>query len=260
MSDHQTPMGYMNPQQQQQYDKVQSPVAAGYIPTDDEKRVFRECNQESFYYRSLPFSTAAMTITQLLISRGFLTPSPRFGSLPKVAFAGLIGYIGGKISYTKICQEKFKNIENSPLGEALRQGQHHLPQQFMPQNQTEFSDPDQPGAYIPAFQSAIEPRAPSDSESYSNDFSYSGSARSEYQPGSFNSSATKSARDDSNQQECLDETLQKKQVLYEDLRSKNRDIYEVTMTQRADTLVKAPIEKAAAKKDVKKNQYGDALD
>lgn len=209
---------------------------------------------------ALPFSTAAMTMTQLLLSRGVLTPSLRFGSLPKVAFAGLIGYIGGKISYTKICQEKFKNLENSPLGEALRQGQRHLPQQFVPQNQTEFSDPNQPGAYIPAFQSPIEPRAPSDSESYSNDFSYSGSARPESEPGSFNSSATTAARDDRNQQEYLDETLQKKQVLYEDLRSKNRENYEVTMTQRADTLVKAPTEMAAAKNYVKKNQYGDPLD
>ncbi|KAM6962454.1 OCIA domain-containing protein 1-like [Aplochiton taeniatus] len=201
MSDPQTPMGYMNPQQQQeQYGQVQSPVAAGYIPTEDEKRVFRECNQESFYYRSLPFSTAAMTATQLLISRGVLTPSPRFGSLPKVAFAGLIGYIIGKISYTKICQEKFKNLENSPLGEALRQGQRHLPQQFVPQNQTEFSDPNQPGAYIPDFQSAIEPRAPSDSESYLKDFSYSGSTSSESEAGSFNRSSTAAARYDTNQQ------------------------------------------------------------
>lgn len=36
--------------------------------------------------------------------------------------AGLFGYMGGKMSYMKVCQEKFKNLENSPLGAALRQG------------------------------------------------------------------------------------------------------------------------------------------
>uniref|UniRef100_A0A671KCK8 OCIA domain-containing protein 1 n=1 Tax=Sinocyclocheilus anshuiensis TaxID=1608454 RepID=A0A671KCK8_9TELE len=58
---------------------------------------------------------------------GALTASGRFGSLPKVAFAGVFGYLGGKMSYMKTCQEKFKSLENSPLGEALRQRQHHQP-------------------------------------------------------------------------------------------------------------------------------------
>uniref|UniRef100_A0A673HJ24 OCIA domain-containing protein 1 n=1 Tax=Sinocyclocheilus rhinocerous TaxID=307959 RepID=A0A673HJ24_9TELE len=99
-----------------------------YIPTEEERRVFRECNQESFWYRSLPISVISMGFTQFLISRGALTASGRFVSLPKVAFAGVFGYLGGKMSYMKTCQEKFKgSLESSPLGEALRQRQHHQP-------------------------------------------------------------------------------------------------------------------------------------
>uniref|UniRef100_A0A8C2JRT4 OCIA domain-containing protein 1 n=1 Tax=Cyprinus carpio TaxID=7962 RepID=A0A8C2JRT4_CYPCA len=102
---------------------VVGPVGIDYIPTEEERRVFRECNQESFWYRSLPISAISMAFTQFLISRGALMASGRFGSWPKVAFAGVFGYLGGKMSYMKTCQEKFKSLENSPLGEALRQRQ-----------------------------------------------------------------------------------------------------------------------------------------
>uniref|UniRef100_A0AAR2J9I7 OCIA domain-containing protein 1 n=1 Tax=Pygocentrus nattereri TaxID=42514 RepID=A0AAR2J9I7_PYGNA len=65
-----------------------------------------------------------MALTQFLVSRGQLSSmysSPRFGSVPKVLFAGACGYFAGKLSYMKTCQEKFKRLENSRLGEALRQ-------------------------------------------------------------------------------------------------------------------------------------------
>lgn len=32
---------------------LQSPVGASYIPTDEERRIFKECNKESFYYRCM---------------------------------------------------------------------------------------------------------------------------------------------------------------------------------------------------------------
>lgn len=35
--------------------------------------------------------------------------------------AGFCGYLAGKLSYMKTCQEKFKKLENSPMGEILRQ-------------------------------------------------------------------------------------------------------------------------------------------
>lgn len=40
-----------------------------------------------------------------------------------------------------------------------------------------------------------------------------------------------------------EEEPRKKSILYEDLRLKNRENYEVTLTQKADTLVKPPPQK-----------------
>lgn len=34
--------------------------------------------------------------------------------------AGFFGYLVGKMSYMSTCQEKFKKLGNSPLGDALR--------------------------------------------------------------------------------------------------------------------------------------------
>lgn len=254
--------GFTDPQQQHGAgaQAQQNPaLTPGYIPTEDEKRVFSECNQESFMYRSLPFSVVAVSLTQVLVSRGILTPSPRFGSLPKLAFAGLIGYVGGKISYAKICQEKFKNLENSPLGEALRQGRQ-LPQQFAPQSQSEMGDPGQ-AAFDPTPQPVMEPAS---DFSYSSNSSFSDSSSSTYQPSPFSDSAPMAASDDAiNPQEASyldDDAPKRKQILYENLRSKNRENYEVMMTQKADTLLQPPGDAGAPQRDVKKNKYGDAWD
>uniref|UniRef100_A0A672F225 OCIA domain-containing protein 1 n=1 Tax=Salarias fasciatus TaxID=181472 RepID=A0A672F225_SALFA len=159
----------------------------GHIPTEEERRVFKECNQET-----VPFSVVSMAITQALVSRGTLSASPRFGSQPKVAFAGFCGYLTGKLSYKKTCQEKFKRLENSPLGP-----------------QSELNDPD-----VQSFDSRnAEPHEPS-----------------------------------------------RKPILCEDLRLKNRENYEVTLSQTADSMLQAPAEKEPErpKKTVKKNIYGDA--
>uniref|UniRef100_A0AAY5EK64 OCIA domain-containing protein n=1 Tax=Electrophorus electricus TaxID=8005 RepID=A0AAY5EK64_ELEEL len=84
-----------------------------YILTEDERRAFQECNRESFWYRCVPLSITSMAITQFLILRGVL--------FSVFIVAGVCGYIAGNISYMKNCQEKFKRLEDSPLGEALRQ-------------------------------------------------------------------------------------------------------------------------------------------
>lgn len=56
--------------------------------------------------------------------------------------------MAGKLSYMKTCQEKFKRLENSPLGEALRQ-RTGLPSDA----QSDLSDPD-PQSFGPMFQPA----------------------------------------------------------------------------------------------------------
>ncbi|XP_066532935.1 OCIA domain-containing protein 1 isoform X1 [Hoplias malabaricus] len=252
----QTSSGFNSPQR-----TTQGPLGAAYIPTEDEKRVFRECNRESFWYRSLPLSAIAIAVTQVMVSRGVLSPSPRFGSLPKVAFAGLFGYMGGKLSYMKTCQEKFKNLENSPLGEALRQGnlRHVRPEM----KQSEFEDPNSAAPQQPGFEAASQPTEkhsshPNPYSNYSSDYAYS-SPSSSYDPAPF-SPAPYSSREDiipqaSPYQE--EDGPKKKAVLYEELRSKNRENYEVTLTQKAETLLKPQAEVTAPKKEVQTNKYGD---
>ncbi|XP_062410538.1 OCIA domain-containing protein 1-like [Sardina pilchardus] len=200
------------------------PVSLDYVPTEEETRVFKECNQESFWYRSAPISVISMAVTQALVTRGALTSSSRFGSLPKVVFAGICGYLGGKVSYMKTCQEKFKNLPNSPLGEAIRQRQRHVPLQF-PQDQSEFVDPNK---------STSEPMFQTERTSQS-DFSYS-EPEASYQ---------------------YEEDPKRPDVRYEELRSRNRENYESTLTQRADALLKPPSGSPTVKKEGKKNLYGD---
>ncbi|KAK9956401.1 hypothetical protein ABG768_014137 [Culter alburnus] len=239
------------------------PFGAAYIPNEEERRVFRECNSESFWYRSLPFSAIAIGITQVMVSRGILSPSPRFGSLPKVAIAGIFGYIGGKMSYMKVCQEKFRKLENSPLGEALRQGRH-MPSVI---NQSEFAD--QNPSESQQSESVSQPAKdvssmPENYSNYTSDYTYSSPSQS-YDPTPFSSGFSDSGpvniRDDISPQALYpDEDVPKKRpVLYEELRNKNRENYEVTLTQKAETLMK-PQREVAAPKEVKKNKYGDAWD
>ncbi|KAM4603409.1 OCIA domain-containing protein 1 isoform 1-T1 [Polymixia lowei] len=227
---------------------TQGPVGMDYIPTEEERRVFRECNQESFWYRSVPLSVVSMAITQALVARGALTASSRFGSLPKVAFAGFCGYLAGKMSYMKTCQEKFKRLENSPLGEALRQ-RTGLPTQSTQGPQSELGNPNTQ-SFEPMFQ---PPESPSQMPTHTSDYGYSAEPPTQIDKG-----------DDFNppvQSYVEEEEPRRKPILYEDLRIKNRENYEVTLTQKAETLLKtAPErepERSVPTKDAKKNIYGD---
>lgn len=233
-----------------------SPFNASYIPNEEERRVFKECNSESFWYRSLPFSAIAIAATSVMVSRGILTPSPRFGSLPKVVFAGMFGYITGKMSYMSVCEEKFMKLENSPLGDGLRQEHlHHMPAEL---NQSQSQRSVSESAFQPSTEVSSVPESHS---SYTSDYPYSSPSQS-YDPTPFSSGFSDSGpvniRDDISPQAPVypdEDVPKKKPVLYEELRSKNRENYEVTLTQKAETLMK-PV----PKKEVKKNIYGDAWD
>ncbi|XP_065110541.1 OCIA domain-containing protein 1 isoform X1 [Paramisgurnus dabryanus] len=206
------------------------PMGVDYIPTEEERRVFRECNEESFWYRSLPISVISMGLTQFLISRGALTASGRFGSLPKVAFAGFCGYIGGKISYLKTCKEKFKSLENSPLGEALKRREQRRPP-MLTHEHTELNDADKTG-FRPTSQ--LDDQR-TQSFSYARDFKYDDPMTSASQS---------------------DTSIQNKPVLYEDLRSKDKENYDITVTQKSDIQLNHTPDVTSAKKG-KKNIYGD---
>jgi hypothetical protein len=53
------------------------------VSSAEENRVLRECNRESFWYRSLPLGAILASLTHVAILRGILKPSLRFGSGPK---------------------------------------------------------------------------------------------------------------------------------------------------------------------------------
>ncbi|XP_040274815.1 OCIA domain-containing protein 2 [Bufo bufo] len=74
------------------------------------RKVFKECKEESFWYRALPLSVTSMIATQALIFQGYLSKNIRFGSLPKLALAGFLGFAVGKISYFGTCQKKFEKL------------------------------------------------------------------------------------------------------------------------------------------------------
>ncbi|XP_042324789.1 OCIA domain-containing protein 1 isoform X2 [Sceloporus undulatus] len=224
---------------------------------EDEKRVFRECNEESFWYRSLPLSGISMLITQALIKKGILTTHSRFGSLPKVAFAGLCGYIGGKISYMKTCQEKFKKLENSPLGEALRK-HRPFPHEYNSQ-QPGFPKVPSPFESAPAAESLESSKYAS---KYAVDNYGSIDFRSNYEPVPFSSSMNESSPTgitDSSPQEPtppMEEGPKRRGITYDELRSRNREVYEAGITQRSDVPSKSSQE-IPLKKEGKVNKYGD---
>ncbi|XP_060634478.2 OCIA domain-containing protein 1 isoform X1 [Anolis sagrei] len=232
----------------------QSQINMTYIPTEDEKRVFRECNEESFWYRSLPIASISMVITQMLIKKGILTTHSRFGSIPKVAFAGFCGYIGGKVSYMKTCQEKFKKLENSPLGEALRKHKP-LPHEYHSQ-QPGFSKAPPSFENTPAAESQTSSKYPVDNYGMA-DF------QSKYVPAPFSSSMNESSPTgitDSSPQEPIpsqEESPKRRGFTYDELRNRNREMYEAGITQRSEVPSKASQE-MPLKKEGKVNKYGDS--
>lgn len=92
----------------------------------DELRVLRECNRESFYFRCVPFAAALSTAAYFAMRQGVLKVSHRFGYAPKMFGAAFVGYFTGKLSYQNACAEKLMQLPDSPVGEALRKRKGRL--------------------------------------------------------------------------------------------------------------------------------------
>ncbi|XP_074760874.1 OCIA domain-containing protein 2-like isoform X2 [Athene noctua] len=88
-------------------------------------RIRKECKKESFWYRALPLSLGSMLVTQGLVSKGVFSANPRFGALPKMAIAGVLGFAIGKISYMGECQKKFQKIGIVPCGPQQKRHCNH---------------------------------------------------------------------------------------------------------------------------------------
>ncbi|XP_072107936.1 OCIA domain-containing protein 2 isoform X1 [Mobula birostris] len=84
--------------------------------------IIMECKKESFWFRALPLSLGSMLVTQNLVYKGILSPSKRFGSIPKVALAGVLGFVIGKISYIGACRKKFENVDFQHFGNKVPRG------------------------------------------------------------------------------------------------------------------------------------------
>ncbi|XP_040190844.1 OCIA domain-containing protein 1 [Rana temporaria] len=212
-----------------------------YHLNEEEIRAIKQCRSESFWYRSLPFSALGMVTTQLLLSKGIITTSGRFGTLPKIAFAGFIGYMAGKFSYINVCKEKLMQLQNSPLGEKLRQEKSANARNMPIPEQT-------PGySYDNIASSPPVPEAPSSNPNpRTADVPFSAS---------MSESSTTGITDYLAQEpEYFDEKQAKAApVTYEELRNKNRGAYDVLKPQTSER----PIRSRAPKIDEKKNQYGD---
>ncbi|XP_027635168.1 OCIA domain-containing protein 2 isoform X1 [Falco peregrinus] len=93
-------------------------------------RIREECKKESFWYRALPLSLGSMLVTQGLVSKGILPATPRFGALPKMAIAGVLGFAIGKMSYIGECQKKFQKIGIVPFGPQQKRHCHHTSKEY----------------------------------------------------------------------------------------------------------------------------------
>uniref|UniRef100_A0A4W3IDA4 OCIA domain-containing protein n=1 Tax=Callorhinchus milii TaxID=7868 RepID=A0A4W3IDA4_CALMI len=100
--------------------------------SDEIKKIIIECKRESFWYRAVPLSLGSMLLTQGLLYKGILSPSKRFGSIPKVALAGILGFAIGKISYVGACRKKFQGAGFHPFGDGFPQGFRNFPFQQPP--------------------------------------------------------------------------------------------------------------------------------
>ncbi|XP_062431530.1 OCIA domain-containing protein 1 isoform X2 [Rhea pennata] len=236
----------------------QNSVPKPYVPTEEERRLLKECSEESARYRAFPLAAVSMLATSLLIRKGVLRDNSRFGSLIKVAFAGTCGYLAGKISYLPICSEKFKKLKDSPIGDVLRQAQRHSSHNRS-SRKSEFSD-------IPSqsfTESSQRPGSPLPS-SYSDDYSSTDRALSSYEPVPFSASLNESSPTGITDYTVQDsapvpeESRKKKGISYEELRNKHRETYEVMLPPKAETPIKFSQEKPV--KEVKVNKYGDTWD
>ncbi|KFQ46700.1 OCIA domain-containing protein 1, partial [Nestor notabilis] len=217
-----------------------------YVPTEEERRLLKECAEESARYRAFPLAAVSMLGTSFLIKKGILRDSSRLGSFVKVAFAGVCGYMAGKISYLPVCSEKFKQLKDSPIGDVLRQAQRHSSPNRS-SRKSEFSDmPSQP------YTESSSPRAgyplPS---SYSDDYSSTDRALSSYEPVPFSASLNESSPTGITDYAAQDpapipeESRKKKGITYEELRNKHRETYEVMLPPKAETPSKFSQEKPA---------------
>ncbi|XP_069701206.1 OCIA domain-containing protein 1 isoform X2 [Periplaneta americana] len=92
-----------------------------YRFSNEELRVLRQCNRDSFFQRCIPIASILGIGTYYGVHSGYLKPHARWGAAPKVTVAVIVGYFLGKFSYQSKCTEMIMQLPNSKLAEMLRQ-------------------------------------------------------------------------------------------------------------------------------------------
>ncbi|XP_055320092.1 OCIA domain-containing protein 1 [Sitodiplosis mosellana] len=181
----------------------------------EELRVIAECERESFYSRSLPFSIGLGTAAFLGVKNGYLKPNMRFGPWPKVIALGFFGYIAGRISYMKKCQEKMMAIPNSRFAEMLRRRKGGSNWDLGPQDAGVAT-----ALSLAPFQSATD--------SYSDEYGQPNSLNLDTSRPNYSGlddlyHPTMEGKNDLNEELAI--PTRKNTVTYDELRQKNRDEY-----------------------------------
>ncbi|KFM77771.1 OCIA domain-containing protein 1, partial [Stegodyphus mimosarum] len=110
--------------------KPQPTVYGNIALTKEELEIFHQCGRESFYSRCVPFSLAGMAATFIAVQRGILAPHPKYGAILKMAGAAFIGWLVGKFSYRRKCEDKFLRLENSKIADAIRKRRGYTSEMF----------------------------------------------------------------------------------------------------------------------------------
>lgn len=86
--------------------------------TEEEKKLFNQCNRDSFYQRSLPLLVLSSGSVLLASQRGLITKGVKL----KAFIAGFTGFMVGKFSYAGVMQERFlKELPYSGISQIIRQ-------------------------------------------------------------------------------------------------------------------------------------------
>ncbi|KAK9499761.1 hypothetical protein O3M35_002737 [Rhynocoris fuscipes] len=196
----------------------------------EERRVLEQCNRESFYQRCLPLSAALGVTTYYGVKSGSLSPNPRYGAVPKVIGAVVVGYFLGKLSYQGKCAEKLMALPNSRLGAMLRNKKAGIKGPYLEQEtlETEHPDPNSLFGKVPSsdFYSDVKPKSHMDIDidrpsTAGLDDSFRPSVDDGLPPG-FGSPSIKD-------EELPPQTYNR--TTYEELRKKNREEYEQKKTK-----------------------------
>jgi len=83
--------------------------------THDEMMVYKECNNEAFYYRGAPAALIVGSLTTFAAMSEKIKPG-RFGYIPKILALSGVAFIFGKLSYGEQCTQKFLEMESTKYG------------------------------------------------------------------------------------------------------------------------------------------------